>query len=177
MPDKRESFRKKLRKPRYSMLGKGVGNFYILCLSQKQVRLFYCAAETVMEMRLDTKIPPSLKVYNRFTEEITELVRVEGKVRVAEYLEEVADGIDRMFQGHHEPLILAAVEYEAAMFRHQCNYRYIPQSILPGNPDRLSPRDLHSRALEIAKKVARIRHQGKEIDTDQTSKQGSLQYC
>jgi len=45
---------------------------------------------------------------------------------------------------------------------------------IAGNPDLLSPKELHKRALEIMKKIIRKEHLAETIDTDQTTKQGAL---
>lgn len=190
MPEKRQSFRKKLRKPRLSVLGKQIKNFYILAFSQKHVRFFLCDANSLHEVELNSKAPQNLKESNRFLE----LHKVyqghavpssskpgyithghgggkeDEKLRIKEYIHELSKYVSQALKGKHELLILAAVQYEIDMFRNQSDYPYITSQAIKGNPDSWTPKELHKRAMPIMREILQKEHLALHLDADQTTK-------
>jgi hypothetical protein len=153
-----------------------VGPFCILALSQKNVRFFSCTGDSIEERPLDGKTPSSLKQAEQFLELHKELQahgvpssskpnyithghgggREDEKVRIREFIAGVADGVEKRVKNERLPLILAMVAYEASMFRQASRYPYCVDDIIAGNPDLLSAKQLHARALEIMGKNGHI---------------------
>jgi Bacterial archaeo-eukaryotic release factor family 11 len=65
------------------------------------------------------------------------LQNLEGeKVLLHQYVEKVDHAIRDVLRGHTAPLILAAVEPLASMFRAVCDYPEFAEEAIEGNPDR-----------------------------------------
>ncbi len=148
------------------------GRFYILALSQKQVRLLLGTRQSVSELSLNG-IPQSL-------EEIQRLYTVEEQLQShsgarggkgkesgvfhgghgvgAEVKEDQLRELFRLVdQGVREalhepqpaPLLVAGVESVVGHYRHANTYSHLAEEALLGNPDLLSNEELHRRAWEL----------------------------
>lgn len=166
------SYRTMRRIPRSSAPAPDIGPFYVLALSQKNVRFLYCTSDSVKDQALDGKTPTSLKQAERFLDLHKELSahglsasskpnyithghgagREDEKLRIREFVEAVANGVRRMLKGDHVPLVLAMVSYEASMFKRAVRCPNCVDEIIAGNPDLLSAKQLHARALDIMAK-------------------------
>lgn len=148
--------------------------FYILALSQGLVRVFDCTREHARE--LDARdIPDSLADalgydYEQRTLQFhtgappaggpgagrTAVFHGQGRAgdqqkdELREFLKRVDDGLNKLLSGEYAPLVIAAVEYEAAMFREHTRYENTAGDIVRGSPDHKSAEDLHAEALPIA---------------------------
>jgi hypothetical protein len=175
MPEKRMKLRKK---PRLSVLGKGISPFHVLALSQKKIRFFSCDSRSITPVALDAKTPQNYSEDQRFVV-VEQMRQMQGqavgsnpagasrthvfgdedkKMRVEEFIENVADGVFRALRGSRQWLVLAMVGYEAAIFRKVSEYPYIAQETITGNPDRTTARELHRAALAIVQALTRKEH-------------------
>jgi hypothetical protein len=78
------------------------------------------------------------------------LQNLEGeKVLLHQYVEKVDRAVRDALRGHTAPLILAAVEPLASMFRALCDYPELAEEVLEGNPDRYTDAELEDRAIPI----------------------------
>jgi hypothetical protein len=71
------------------------------------------------------------------------------KQEVLRYFQAVDAGISRLLGAEHAPLVLASVEFLQPIYRNTTSYRYVLEEGIEGNPDQISPADLHARALPI----------------------------
>lgn len=157
-------------KPLFPLLS-GDGHFYILCLSQKNLRLLSCYRYSVQEVDLG-EIPRS------FTEAMGELTRRytqfqagtsaktvarspifhghgtgedDLKAEIRKYFQIVDDGLSHLAVDidRGAPFVLAGVEYLLPRFKESTKLPHVLDEGLTGNADGLSPQELHDRAWEI----------------------------
>lgn len=146
--------------------------FYILALSQNEIRLLQCSHYGTREIDLKGIIPGSLN----------EILKDGGATRVQSHhsgapergkegevfhTQDIGDmdknNILRFFQrvdrGLHgeilkeeiAPLILAAVSFLQPIYQKANTYKHLFEKGIAGNPDRVSSSDLHERAWEMMK--------------------------
>lgn len=78
------------------------------------------------------------------------LQNLEGeKVLLHQYVEQVDRAVRDALRGHTAPLILAAAEPLASMFRAVCDYPELAEEVLEGNPDRFTDAEIEDRAIPI----------------------------
>ncbi|MFW6088110.1 MAG: hypothetical protein ACODAB_00055 [Gemmatimonadota bacterium] len=154
----------------------GDGRFHVLALSQARVRLFDASRDSIRAVDLHD-VPDSLRDVVGYDWEEKSLQfhsaaagaragagpgagpgvifhghgsgKDDTKPEVRKYIQAVDRGIMGLLQDRSRPLVLAAVEYVAAMFRAASKYPNITDEIIEGNPDRLSPEELRDRAWSI----------------------------
>ncbi len=147
------------------------GRFYVLALSQNEVRLIEGTRYSVNELQL-TQVPASLAEALQYTEREKQLqfhTRTstgqagraamfhgqgagsdeEAKTRILEYFQQVDKGLQEVFQEQRVPLVLAGVDYLLPIYREATGYRYLLSEAIEGNPDELSAAELHDRAWGI----------------------------
>ncbi len=152
----------------------GDGRFYILALSQNEIRLLEGTRERVHEVELED-VPGSLREALRYDDPQKErLFHVAGreggavavfhghgiggevdKERIGRYLRLVDAGLREVLGDQRAPLVLAGVEYEQAMYREVSGYPALVDEGISGNPDRLRPEELHERAWTLVEPLFR----------------------
>lgn len=148
----------------------GDGRFYILALSQNQVRLLQGTHYSVSEVNLEG-VPPNLSEalqydnLEKHQQFHTETPHLTGK-RSAMFHghggkpDEVKENILRYFQildkALHEflkeeiaPLVLAGVEYLLPLFKEANTYPYLAEKGVRGNPEELDDKALHEKAWTV----------------------------
>jgi len=148
----------------------GDGRFYILALSQNEVRLFLCARFSVSEVGLKG-VPPSLDEALKYDQPEKSLQfhahspagsgqqgatfhghgagADDTKDRILRFCNEVDKGLESILPRERAPLIVAAVDYLVPIFRQASAYPRILEQAISGNPEGLSGEELHQKALEI----------------------------
>lgn len=146
----------------------GDGRFWVLTLSQKQVRLWEGARDGLREVDLHA-IPASLRDALGYDFEQKSLqfrgARVgigrgamfygggEGEESVKQEIEAffrvVDDGVRKLIGDGRGPLVLAAVDYEMAMYRQISKVADIVEGGISGNPEAVDAGTLHRRAWEL----------------------------
>ena len=149
----------------------GDGHFYILCLSQKKIRLLSCYRYSVQEVDLGD-IPRSFteamgELTRRYTQSLTfsssrtvarsPLVRGHGtgeddfKAEILKYFQIVDDGLSHLAVDldRDAPIVLAGVEYLLPRFQEATKLQNVLDEGLTGNADGLSAEELHAKAWEI----------------------------
>jgi hypothetical protein len=69
--------------------------------------------------------------------------------RFRHYLREVERGITKLLRRDAEPLILAGVEYDVAIYRQLNTYPHLLEQAIHGSPEGRTAQNLHERAWEI----------------------------
>ena len=150
----------------------GDGRFYVLALSQNQVRLLqgtrYSVGEVDLEgvpgslaellgdetrekqLQFHTRAPggpgrrPALFFGHGESEE-------QAKQDILRYFREIEAELRKLLRSEQAPLVLAGVEYLLPIYRGANSYPYLLGEGIPGNPEQLSAQQLHQRAWKIVK--------------------------
>ncbi|MBY0226254.1 MAG: hypothetical protein K2Q28_10655 [Hyphomicrobium sp.] len=136
------------------------GACFILALSQKAVRIIEVTsslAETVAIEALPKSMSDALK--RQFPKDRAPARRVQGregmKVLIGQYCRMIDRALRPMLAGRTQPLIVAAVEEMAAIYRANNSYPHVLSETIIGNPDRISDQELALFARELATKHAK----------------------
>lgn len=153
------------------------GHFYILALSQNQVRLLEGTRHTIDEIPADN-VPESISdalQYERYEKQIqfhTGTGAVTGggersavfhghdpsdedKARLQHWFRKVDEELIKFLGGDHSPLVLAGVEYYFPIYRSASAHPNVLESGLPGNPDTSRPDELHAAAWPLVEPLFR----------------------
>ena len=147
------------------------GHFYVLALSQNQIRLLKGTRHTVNEVEIHDSVPQGIEdimVDKRLPEGFqfhTGASNKGGQIRAAvfhghgeeydqkdeirKYLREVDRGLVEIIQGGQLPMVLTGVEEIQAIYKQVNSYPLIMNDGVNGNPDRLSNQELHQKAWDI----------------------------
>lgn len=147
------------------------GRFYLLALSQNDVRLFEGSRDEVRQVPLQD-VPKSLA--DALGHDLTEVHlqfhtgtrtnsggrtpiyhgqgagEEDGKDEIRRFFSLLDRGLRELLDGDGQtPLVLAGVEYLLPIYRDQTSYpNTLPEGV-HGNPDGLTPDELHARAWEV----------------------------
>jgi len=142
------------------------GIFYILAVSQNQVRLLQCTRYHVRELTPES-VPSNLaealkydqpeKQHQFHTTGPGGLIISHGhgvskdydKVSILRYFQQVDRGLHEVLREEHSPLIVAAVDYLHPIYREANTYHYLLDEGIKGNPDGLSEEALQEQAWAI----------------------------
>ena len=149
------------------------GRFYILALSQGEVRLLHGTRYSVSEVNLQD-VPDSLADALKWDDPEKQLqfhtgTRTPGakgrrpaifhghgvasaddpKDYISRYFHKVDKGLTELFAGERVPLVLAAVDYLHPIYRAANTYPRLVDAGIKGNPEALSAEELHRRAWTI----------------------------
>jgi hypothetical protein len=147
----------------------GDGHFFVLALSQNQIRLLEGTRDRVEEVDLPgvplgvrdalqgEEVQKQLQLY------VANRGRVgaggvyhghghpgEGQAeRILRYLRKVDRGLREVLADERAPMVLAAVEHLSPIFRKANTYPQLVDEVVPGSPEGLNPHELHARAWPI----------------------------
>lgn len=166
----------------------GDGEFLTLAVSQNKVRLFEGTAATIRELDLGS-IPSSVDEIAGDTQPPSHqeqrysgaagagpganragggMVHSHGTgaevgdVQFDKFLRQVADGLNEVLRPNDtRPVVLAAVAEYLPQFREFLDYEHLVDEVAAGNPDALSPAELHERAWDVVRPVM-----GEQADAD-----------
>jgi hypothetical protein len=150
------------------------GQFYVLALSQKSVKLFRGSREAMDEVALPDSVPTSYEeaLQTDWTPEMRNfhthparagqagaretIFHGQGGVAIndakegfLEFAQKVDRGLEHLLANEQAPLVLAGVEYLLAIYRQANTYPHLLAEEIQGHPDRLHPRELHDRAWAL----------------------------
>ncbi|MFO7917405.1 MAG: hypothetical protein R6V13_04955 [Anaerolineae bacterium] len=146
------------------------GHFYILALSQNQVRLLEGTRHTVDEIDLES-MPPSMAEalqYERFAKQSqfhtgTSSARQgdrtaafhghdpsdKDKSTILRWFHRIDDELPDLLVGRESPIVLAGVEYLFPLYKEANSYPHLLDEGIGGNPQELSPEELHAQAWPL----------------------------
>ena len=149
--------------------------FYLLALSQKNVRLLRCTATTSEEVSMPaaavsnfdawmSNVKPDHNDRNSSSPGPSSghnkagIIAPTGadKEAKSEFLSHFFGQIDRalneLLRGHSEPLVLAGVDYELPLYQTVNTYPHLESESVHGAPNSLKAGEMHARALEALEK-------------------------
>jgi hypothetical protein len=146
------------------------GHFYILALSQNQIRLLEGTRHTVDEIDLES-MPQSMTEalhYERFDKQLqlhtgTSSARTgdraatfhghdpsdEDKSRILRWFHKIDDELPNLLVGRQSPIVLAGVEYLFPLYKEVNSYPHLVEEGIPGSPEELRPEELHAQAWPL----------------------------
>ena len=153
----------------------GEGRFYILALSQKEVRLLEGTRQNVREIELES-LPKNLAEalqHDEFAKQVrfragsvsgaAGMAMVSGHGGVADdtkdnllkYFRLIDRGLHDLLRDERTPLVLAGVDYLFPIYREVNTYPRLIEEGIPGNPQGTSAEVLHRLAMKIVNPVFR----------------------
>jgi hypothetical protein len=145
--------------------------FYILALSQKDIRLLRCTDTSSEEVPLPDSVPKSvdermqtdtpdhnlnnMQAVGQSTGSMKGVISSTSTDREDkdEYLRifyrSVARGMQDILRNERRPLVIAGVDYEIPIYRDVNEYEHLIEEAVKGAPNGLKGGELHKRALEI----------------------------
>ncbi|MCZ7575284.1 MAG: hypothetical protein M5U01_42585 [Ardenticatenaceae bacterium] len=152
----------------------GDGRFYVLALSQNDVRLLLCTRYSVKEIELKG-VPKSMEEalqYDNLQQQLrfrpdraggtgvrTAIWYGQGEEQdntkdyLLTYCRRIDEGLHALLRDEQVPLVLAGVEYLLPIYREANTYLSLVDAGIPGNPDRLSAAELHERAWAVMQPI------------------------
>jgi hypothetical protein len=152
----------------------GDGRFFVLALSQNQVRLLEGDRHGVREVALDPKVAQSLGEWKQYDEDVESLqfhTRTDNPISAGErggifygsgsgadkdvkddilqWFKQLEDAVEAKIRGERAPLLLAGVEYLLPLYRQASGYPRILDEAITGNQDNTPAAELHKRAWEL----------------------------
>ncbi len=154
----------------------GDGGFYVLALSQNDVRLLRGSRYSVSEQEM-AGAPKSLAEALSFLETERQYYPQTGKAgeggkrtglyhghgggtedsktRILEYFRQIDKGLGEFLREETAPLVLAGVEFLFPIYREANSYPHLLQDGVVGNPEALSADELHIRAWALVEPAFR----------------------
>ncbi|MBE0411659.1 MAG: hypothetical protein IBX69_18180 [Anaerolineales bacterium] len=147
----------------------GDGHFYILALSQNQVRLLEGTRHLVDEIDLES-MPKSLSEALQFDQFEKHLQYHTGsppgagdragvfhghhpsdddKKRIRRWFKKIDAELPNLITGTQSPIVLAGVDYLHPLFKETSAYPNLLDKGILGNPEELKPDQLHAKAWEV----------------------------
>ncbi|PSN76297.1 hypothetical protein C8B47_28040 [filamentous cyanobacterium CCP4] len=151
--------------------------FYLLALSQNQVRLFQATRYHISEVELE-RVPTSLDEALRYDDPQAQLQfhNVSGsgsvpnyhghgvgtddnKENIQRFLRTVNEGLQPYLNEENAPLVIASVDYLQPIYREVNTYPHLLEEGVSGNPDVANPDDLRKAAWEKVSALLNESHQ------------------
>lgn len=147
--------------------------FYILALSQNEIRFLQATAHSIEEVILDEEVPSSLadalkwedpEAQSQWHTSTSPQVRRSRqaifhghgvsneetqKEAIQEYFRQVAAGIDSLLKEEIAPLVLAGVDYLLPIYRKASHYPHLAEGMVGGNPEQMSLQTLRDKACAV----------------------------
>ena len=158
-------------KPLFPLLS-GDKQFYLLALSQNQVRFFQGSRYALTEIALEG-IPDRLAEKVGYEDREKQLQLHTGgpgaasgrgaifhghgqgtddaKDKILEYFRQIDKGLQHLLKDENVPLVLAGVEFLFSIYREANTYPNLADHGVTGNPEGLSADDLHEQAWAIVR--------------------------
>jgi hypothetical protein len=140
--------------------------FYVLALSQNQVRFLRCTHYSVWDIT-PKEVPSSLNEALKYDQpEKQQQFHTTGpgsvaimhghgvskdydKVSILRYFQQVNRGLQEVLHDKRRPLVIAAVDYLHPLYREANSYRHILEVGIEGNPEKLSDIEIKEQAWKI----------------------------
>ncbi len=144
--------------------------FYLLALSQNDVRLLRCNSRSAEEIALPAGTPTSFAEYMNTAKPdhvrnnissagpsaghtkgaggTTDTGREDKDEYLSHFFRQIDRGVNELLRGSSDPLVLAGVEYELALYQEINSYPCLSDEAVRGAPNSLKSGEMHARAME-----------------------------
>lgn len=145
----------------------GDGRFFVLALSQQEVRFFEGSRHAITPVKISDLVPASREEAVLLDQPQNQIQmhygsgtrgnpnfhgqgsgKDEDTKRLEEFLRKVDDGLMKMLHDESAPLVIAGVDHVAARYRNLSKYAYVLNDHVSGNPEEDDPVLLHEKAWE-----------------------------
>jgi hypothetical protein len=155
-------------------LFEGDNRFYVLAISQNEVRLLECTRHRARELHIDA-IPKNIADALRYDDPERQLQFHTGtpgavgtrsamfhgqgvgtddtKDRILRYFRQIDKGLQTLFHREEFPLVLAGVEYLFPVYRQANTYSHLLDVGITGNPEGMPLEELHQRAYSVVQPI------------------------
>lgn len=146
-------------------------NFFILAVSQNNVRLLRCTPETAEEVDVE-EMPDSIQETLKYDVSRRQLQFHTGakeggsgdrpavfhgqgvgidetKENLNRFFKDIDKGLQSELKNESAPLIFAGVDHLFPLLKKKCSYPYLLDEAITGNPDELKAEDIKNKALKI----------------------------
>ncbi|MEA1887535.1 MAG: hypothetical protein U9N72_10045 [Bacteroidota bacterium] len=156
------------------------GEFYLLALSQKEVKLYECSKNYITEIVIEDLIPGSLEDVVGYDYEEKSLQhrtghggdggamfhgqgrsKDEDKDEIVKYFRAVDKGLMKLLANDKKTMVLACVDYHFPVYQRISSYPNLFDRFINGNPDNEDPLVLHSEAWLLIKEYFRKQRENK----------------
>jgi len=149
----------------------GDGRFYVLAISQNDIRLLQCTHHSLREVALPEDTPISLEEAQQydvvanghvqfhsgggpsggmvFHTQADDSDKAVHKKIVREFVRQVGNGVKKVLSEERAPLVLAGVRDIRALYEDANTYQNLVEEGIDGNPDRTRAEQLREAAWEI----------------------------
>jgi hypothetical protein len=146
------------------------GRFYILALSQNEVRLFQCSRYSIREVELEDA-PRSLSEALQYDDPRKQLQyhtqtpggtgkraamfhghgvgKDDMKENILRFFHQVDQGLQKILREERAPLVLAGVDYLLPIYQEANSYSHLMEKGIAGNPEGLNPEELQQEAWRL----------------------------
>ncbi|MGB3534902.1 MAG: hypothetical protein WBA13_15495 [Microcoleaceae cyanobacterium] len=146
------------------------GRFYLLALSQNQVKLFQGSHYSISEISIDN-IPTSLAEALKYDDPETDVLAHTGNrgaasgqtsilqsqnvgfedqnSQIKRFCQQIDQGLKDILNDDNVPLVLAGVEFVTSIYKEANSYNNLMDEVVEGNRDHTSPDELHQEAWKI----------------------------
>jgi hypothetical protein len=162
----------------------GDTRFYILALSQNEVRLLEGNRHEIHELEpkglpkslvdaLQKVVPIDTRPHNLHDDRTDQLGHGSGlehvQQRLVRYFREVDANLLNLIGGEQAPLVLAGLEHNVGVYRQVSSYKRLADGFIDANPEGMNPKQLHGEAIKLVEPYFRRRE---EIARQQLEKLG-----
>lgn len=151
----------------------GNGRYYVLALSQNELRLLHGTRYTIEDVDLP-ELPRSLEEALKWDDPESQLqfhtqtapapirgrrraifhghgvgAQIDHKDDILRYFQQINAGLQQILAEEDAPLVLAGVDYLFPLYRQANEYPYLLETGIPGNPELWSARELQHSAWAI----------------------------
>jgi hypothetical protein len=182
-------------KPLLHMLS-GDGQFFVLAISQNNVRLLQGTRYTVEAVNLNN-VPTSMAEALWFEESERQLqwhtstqapqevgerpaayhghgsVENDIKESILRYFQRVDRALIDLLPNSNRPLVLAGVDYLLPIYQQANTYPYLVEEGIEGNPDYQNAKELHQRAWEVVEPIFKAKQQNAIAQYEELAGRGS----
>lgn len=146
----------------------GDGQFVLIAVSQKHVRLFEGNSEELHE-RVPDDMPENLKDALNIDDYITSIQHFsystgsdvdtmyhgqgagedDHKANILQFFHRIDEPLSEFMEGRTDPLVFAGVKYLYSIFKEAIDYPHLLPDSVNGNWDNATPEQLHEKAWEV----------------------------